>query len=175
MAVAPPIDVLVDTLPSQAFSAVVAFTRPNDTAIYAANDVVGHSLTGPALLTFPNMGPPGKEILITSTALERDVTAIIAGETSYRLYLYNTNNLVSNYVDNNAWDLANGDRSAYIGYVDLGTLVDLGSTLYVELNGINKQVKLGASGALYGYLITIGTYTPAALTVSQVTLHSLAV
>ena len=63
--------------------------------------------------------------------------------------------------DNAPWDLPSGDRSAFLGIVQLGTPVDLGSTLYVEANIINKQIKL-AGTSLFGYLVTQTGYTPAA-------------
>jgi hypothetical protein len=52
--------------------------------------------------------------------------------------------------------------------------VDLGSTLYVETLQVNKQVSMpGNGGTLYGYLVTIGAYTPAASSVFKITLHSI--
>jgi hypothetical protein len=57
------------TLTTQAFSAVVTLTRTADTNAYTANDVIGSATGSTAALTFANMGPSGKEILITSIAL----------------------------------------------------------------------------------------------------------
>lgn len=153
------------------YSAAVSLTRTNDTNAYAANDVVGTATGSTAALTFANMGTSGKEIMITSVALEIDAAAVISGETSYRLYLYNITP-PSALGDNAAWDLPSGDRASFLGYVDLGTPVDLGSTLYVEINGVNKQVKL-AGTSLFGYLVTNGAYTPTASRVHVITLHSM--
>ena len=72
--------------------------------------------------------------------------------------------------DDGAWDLPSGDRASYLGYVDLGTAVDLGSTQWVETHGINKALKLSGTG-VFGYLTNITTLTPAAVA-HIVTLHA---
>lgn len=153
-----------------AYSAAVTLTRTNDTNVYAANDILGAATGSTAALTFASMGASAGRIMITSAALEIDATAVISGETSYRLYLYNVTP-PSATGDNGAFDLPSGDRASYLGYIDLGTPVDLGSTLYVETNGINKQVLL-AGTSLFGYLVTIGGYTPTASRVHVITLHA---
>jgi hypothetical protein len=137
-------------------TASVDFTRPADTTAYTANDVVGATA---AALTFPNLGSPdGSEVIITSASVRRDSSAIVSGETSYRLHLYNVTP-PSAPADNAAWNLPSGDRASYLGYVDIGAITDLGSTLWAETSNIGKQVKL-LSGSLYGLLVTIGAYTP---------------
>jgi hypothetical protein len=159
--------------PGAGYSASASITRPNDTNIYAAGDVIGAAAGSTAAIEFTNMGPSGKEIMITSSALEVDVAAIPSGMSTFRLHLYNVTP-PSALGDNVAWDLPAGDRASYLGYVDLNGPIDLGSTLYVEVNGINKQVKL-AGTSLFGYLVTYGGYTPSASTVKKTTLHSIAV
>lgn len=147
---------------------MVSVTRPNDTIGYTAGDVVGAAA---AAIAFPTMGPSeGGEVIITSLAFERDVTAVISGEASYRLHLYSVTP-PSALADNAAFDLPSGDRAAYLGWIDIPTPTDLGSTLYVAVDGINKQVTL-ASGSLYGYLATVGAYTPTAQSVYRIGLHS---
>jgi hypothetical protein len=155
---------------AQGYSAAVSLTRTADTNAYTANDVVGPATGSTAALTFSSMGVSGKEIIITSAALEIDANAVISGETSYRLYLYNVTP-PSALGDNAAWDLPSGDRVSFLGYVDLGTPVDLGSTLYVETNNIGKQVKVSGT-SLFGYLVTNGAYTPTSGRVHVITLHS---
>ena len=150
----------------------VTITRPNDTSAYTANDVIGAATGSTAAVEFKNMGPSGARIMITSTQLEIDATAVISGETSYRLHLYNITP-PSASGDNAAWDLPSGDRASYLGFIELGTPVDLGSTLYVEQNIVNKQTSLSTQ-SLWGYLVTIGAYTPTAQRVHKITLHSVA-
>jgi hypothetical protein len=158
------------TLASRAASTAVTLTRTADTNVYAANDVLGAATGSTAALTFANMGPSGADVTITSASLEIDASALIAGETSYRLYLYNVTP-PSAMGDNDAFDLASGDRAAFLGYVDLGTPVDLGSTLYVQTDNINTQVRLSGTN-IFAYLVTNGTYTPTSARVYKVTLHT---
>lgn len=161
-----------DITTSSGYAASVTLTRTSDTAPYLANDVVGSATGSTAALTFSSIGPSGKEIVITSVAFEIDASAVISGETTYRLYLYNVTP-PSALGDNAAWDLPSGDRASFLGYVDLGAPVDLGSTLYVENNIVNKQITL-ASANLFGYLVTNGAHTPTSARVYKITLHSTA-
>lgn len=157
---------------SAALSVAVSLTRTNDTNAYNAGDVIGAATGSTAALEFANIGPNGGEIMLTTAELEIDVTAIPSGMTSFRLYLYSVTP-PSALGDNAAWDLPSGDRASFLGYVDLGTPVDLGSTLYVQTTQINKHVKL-ASASLFAYLVTIGGYTPSAQAVKKITLHAAA-
>lgn len=159
-------------LTPQGYTASVSLTRTADTAAYAANDVVGAATGSTAALQFTSMGPSAGNIMITSAELVIDAAAVISGETSYRLYLYNVTP-PSALGDNAAFDLPSGDRASFLGYVDLGTPVDLGSTLYVQTDVIQKHLKL-ASANLFAYLVTIGAYTPTSARVHKVTLHAVA-
>lgn len=161
------------TTSTQGYSAAVSLTRTADTNAYLANDVLGAAVDATAALTFASMGPSAGRVMLTTAEFEIDSTAVISGQTSYRLYLYNVTP-PSALADNVAWDLPSGDRASFLGYVDLGTPVDLGSTLYVQTTQINKQVKL-ASTSLFGYLVTIGPYTPASATVHKITLHAVGI
>lgn len=149
-----------------AISAPVSVTRPSDTAVYAGNDVIGAATGTTAALAF-NLGIG--EFLITGTELEIDASALIGSEAAYRLHLYSATP-PSALGDNAAWDLPSGDRSVYLGYVDLGTPVDLGATLYVQTLGINKPITLTGAN-VYGYLVTIAGYTPTSGRVHKVTLR----
>lgn len=151
-------------------NAAVTLTRTNDTNVYAANDCIGSATGSTAALSFPLLGNAGDSIEIISTSLMINAAAIISGETSYNLHLYNVTP-PSAYGDNTAWDLLTGDRASYLGFVSLGTPADLGGTLYVETNNIHKQVRLLGTG-LFGYLVTVGTYTPTASRVHVITLNT---
>lgn len=161
---------------SQGYGAAVTITRTADTAAYLANDVIGAATGSTAALEFTGIGPPNGHIVIQSVRLEIDAAAVISGETSYRLYLYGDGPPPSALGDNAPWDLPAGDRSGFRGYVDLGTPVDLGSTLYVETNSLAKQLRLGpGQTSLFGYLVTAGPYTPTSARVYKVTLQAKAV
>lgn len=146
-----PVQMLAST-----YNSAIGVTRPANTTAYAANDVVG------GVISFTSAGPAGGNVVITSVDLRYDVGVVPAGMTAFRLYLYSATP-PSALGDNAAWDLPSGDRATFLGYVDLGTLNDLGSTLYAQVDAVNRQVKLGASEtAIYGYLVTTSGYTPAA-------------
>jgi hypothetical protein len=148
----------------------VSFTRPSNTDAYTANDVVGATV---AALEFHHIGPAGKDILITTASLKIDVSSVPSGMTSFRLHLYRVTP-PSALADNAAWDLPSGDRAAYAGYIDLGTPVDVGATLYVQATHLNRQINL-ATDSLFGYLVTNGGYTPTSAAVKKVTLHAVTV
>lgn len=155
---------------SYAYAAAVSLTRTADTNAYLANDVVGAAPGSTAALTFLNIGPGQGEIEVTTIELEIDRNAVISGETSYLLYLYNVTP-PSALGDNVPWDLPAGDRASFLGYINLGTPVDVGSTLYVQTTAVNRVVSLLGS-SLFGYLVTVGPYTPASATVHKITLHA---
>jgi hypothetical protein len=155
---------------SDAYGAIVSLTRTSDTNAYTANDVLGAATGSTAALEFKGMGESGSRIMITSTQLEIDRNAVISGETSYRLHLYNITP-PSAYGDNVAWDILTGDRASYLGFLELGTAVDLGGTVYVEQNIVNKQLALSGQ-SLFAYLVTVGAYTPQSATVHKITLHA---
>lgn len=148
----------------------VSITRPDNTDAYTANDVIGHATDATAAIEFTSVGASSGRVMITSASLMISLAAIPSGMTSFRLYLYSVTP-PSALADNAAWDLPAGDRASFLGYIDLGSPVDLGSTLYVEANGINKQVKL-AGTSLFGYLVTNEAYTPASQTIYKVTLNT---
>ena len=141
---------------STAYQSTPTVTRPANTTAYTANDVVGGAIT------FTSAGPSGGHLLITTADLRIDVNAIPSGMTTFRLYLYDVTP-PSALTDNDAWDLPSGDRASYLGYIDLGSPADLGSTCVAQATQPGLQVKLAsASTTLYGYLVTAGAFTPAA-------------
>lgn len=147
------------TLATSAYSASATFTPAASS--HVANDANG------AAGTFALIGPSAGRIIITSATLEIDGGS--AEATAWRLYLYNVSP-PSAIADDGAWDLGSGDRASYLGYVDIGTAVDLGSTQWVQVHILNQQVKL-AGTSLFGYLVNLTTLTPAAVA-HIVTLHA---
>ena len=137
------------------YTSQITVTRPANATPYTAGDVVGGAIA------FLAIGPAGASLMLNSAALRIDVAAIPASMTTMRLHLYSVTP-PSALADNAAWDLPAGDRASYLGFVDIGTVADLGSTLFVQVDNLNKQTKLAAGeSALYGYLVTSGAFTPA--------------
>ena len=157
-----------------AYNSTVTLTRTNDTNAYTANDVIGAATGSTAALSFAAIGPSGGgPVMLTTVRFAINLSAVISGMANFRLYFYNVTP-PSALGDNAAWDLPSGDRTAFLGFIDLGTPVDLGSTLYVETNQYNKQIEVPSGGSLFGYLVTIGAYTPSSAMVHKITLHSVA-
>ena len=120
------------------------------------------------------MGNINGAILITDANLLLEISAIPSGMTNFRLHLYNATP-PSAYVDGATWALPSGDWASYLGYVDLGSPIAVGSALFVQNTGVNKTLKMGASTTLYGYLVTNGAFTPASGTVTQLQLAAMGV
>lgn len=153
---------------SAGYTSAQTVTRPSNTTAYSASDVLGGAIT------FASIAPSaGGNIMITSVELEADITSLPSGMTNFNLYLYNVTP-PSAIADNAAFDIGSGDRASFIGKIALGILVDEGSTLYVRNDVVNAHV-LAASSSIFGYLVTVGAFTPASNSeVYKVTLHAVA-
>lgn len=162
---------------ASAYQSTKTFTRPENTTAYTGGDVVGVADTGTpanagsAIHEFTNIGSKGGHIRITASTLRVNLSAVTSGMTSFTLHLYNASPTA--ILDNAAFDLPSGDRSAYLGSIALGTPADLGSTLFIANDAINKHVKLAAnSTSLYALLVTAGGYTPSSAEGFSVTLSA---
>lgn len=140
----------VGAVPSPAYSATATFTPA--AAAYLAGDVMDVAKA---------LSLPAGEMLIKSASLQVAHTALIAGEGAYYLALYNVTP-PSAHADNDAWDVPAGDRAAFLGRIDLGTPVDLGSTLQMVTIEINLPVTVPVGG-LYAELVTANAFTPTAV------------
>ena len=128
-------------------------------AAYSANDVISVAQEFNGL-----SAPLGGIMTIVKTVLQIAHTALIASEAGYVLHLYSVTP-PSAHADNAAWDLPSGDRAVYLGEVNLGTPIDVGSTLRIEQNGIQQQIKVPSNvggGTIWGELVTVGGFTPTA-------------
>jgi len=103
--------------------------------------------------------PSGCLFMITDADLYIDGGT--AEATAWRLHMYNVTP-PSALADDAAWDVPSGDRTAYIGFIDIGTAVDLGSTQGIQNSGVNRAVKLSGT-SIFGYLVNLTTLTPAAV------------
>lgn len=167
-------DAMLASVRSPGLAASVTQTRPTNTTGLTAGDLVGTgsgASAAAAAMDFNLGAVSASSIQINSVSLERDVTALISGETSYNLHLYSVTP-PSALLDNDPFDLPVGDRASYLGVINLGTPVDWGSTLYIEQNSIGKVLRL-AGTHIFGYLQTVGAYTPASGQVHKVTINAI--
>lgn len=154
------------------YSVAVSKTRPADTAAYALGDVLNESASAGTVWTFAAIGPTAGRILITAIVLEIDVAAVPAGMGAFRLHLYDAAPTAIN--DNAAFDLAAGDRTKYLGFIDIPLPEKLGSTLWAQDDTIRKQVKLAAaSTSIYGMLETRSAFPPTASALLKLGLRAL--
>lgn len=147
------IDSAGNELINRGFSASATFTPT------ASSHTLGSVNGGAQQFSFSPAPNSGAQIIITGFEMEIDGAS--AEASAWRLYLYNVTP-PSATADAGAWDLPSGDRASFLGYIDLGTAVNLGSTQWVEAHGINKEIKLSGT-TVYGYLINLSTLTPAAV------------
>lgn len=155
------------------YSSTVSFNRTANTTTYDALDVLGPSVSpGLAVLEFEGIGPAGGgEVVLTFVSLEIDRSDVPSGMTTYRLAFY-SDTPDSNLGDGGAWSLTSGDRTTWLGFLDIGIPVDMGATLYVEVSGLARQITVPEGGELKAYLITTTGYSPASETAHKVVLKA---
>lgn len=158
------------TVDGKAYRSVVSFARPSNTTAYSAGDVIG--ATGSAIHTLASAGPSGGLVLVQGVELLIGATSVPAGMGSFRVHLYSASPTA--IADNAAFDLVSGDRAAYLGYIDLGTPQDLGSTIYSQTEYVGRLIELAsASTTLYAQLETRNGFTPASGTTYELRVNTL--
>jgi hypothetical protein len=141
-----------------AYRSVVTVTRPSNTTAYTAGDVVGDT-SGSAIISLASFGPSGGYVLVQSASLVFSDSAVPSGMTSFRLHFYSASPTA--IADNAVFDLTSGERASYMGYIDLPTPQDFGSSLYTQVDYPGRMLQLAAgSSTVYAELQTIGAYTP---------------
>lgn len=134
----------------------VDITRPANATAYTALDCLGATAAAFALTSF---GTAGVSYMITQAELRIDVAAIPSGMVGFRVHLYNVTP-PSAPADNAAFDLPSGDRTAYLGYLDISAPNDLGATLFCQDLNVGKQITLSGT-SLFCVIQTLGAFTPA--------------
>jgi len=146
------------TVDGKAYRSTVTITRPSNTTAYTAGDVVGDT-GGSAILTLSNIGPSGGYVLVQSAALIFSDNTVPSGMGSFRVHFYSASPTA--IADNAAFDLVSGERANYMGFIDMPTPSDFGSTLYSQVDYPGRLIKLAAaSTTLYAEIETRGAYTP---------------
>lgn len=107
---------------------------------------------------FSTIGPASKNVIIDYATLEIDNAT--AQVTAWRLFLYSVTP-PSALTDTTNWDLPSGDRASFLGQIDLGTAIDLGSTQWIE-GSQAKHIIVPASANVFGYLVNLTSLTTVA-------------
>jgi hypothetical protein len=149
-----------DPLPvsGKAYRTTATITRPSNATAYTAGDVVGDT-GGSAIISLTGAGPSAGFVFIQSISLVFSDSVVPSGMGAFRLHLYSASPTA--IADNAVFDLASGERASYMGFIDLPTPSDFGSTLYTQADYSGRLIKLGtASTTLFAELETRGAYTP---------------
>lgn len=159
------------TVDGKAYRSVVTITRPSNTTAYTAGDVIGDT-TGSAIISLTSAGPSGGFAILQSVSLVFSDASVPSGMGAFRLHLYSASPTA--IADNAAFDLLSADRANYMGYVDIPTPQDFGSSLYAQVDYPGRLIKLAtASTTLFAELETRGAYTPASASTVQVRVNLL--
>jgi hypothetical protein len=159
------------TVDGRAYRVTATITRPSNTTAYTAGDVVGDT-GGSAIVTLTGVGPSGGFVLIQSMSLVFSDSVVPAGMAAFRVHLYGASPTA--IADNAPFDLVSGDRANYMGYIDLSTPQDLGSTIYTQVDYPGRLVKLAAaSTTCYAEIETRGAYTPVSASLVTLRLNTL--
>ena len=146
------------TVDGKAYRSTVTFNRPSNTTAYTAGDVVG-ATGGSAIHTLTTAGPSGGYILLQSISMVTHDTSVPAGMASFRIHFYNASPTA--IADNAAFDLLTTDHGKYLGYVDLPTPQDFGSSIYTQSDYSGRLMKLATgSTSLFIEIETKGAFTP---------------
>jgi hypothetical protein len=159
------------TVEGKAYRATTTITRPSNTTAYTAGDVVGDT-GGSAIITLSSIGPSAGFVLVQSISLIFSDSVVPSGMGAFRVHFYSASPTA--IADNAAFDLVSGDRANYMGYVDLPTPLDFGSTLYTQTDYPGRLMKLAAaSTTIYAEIETRGAYTPVSASTIELRVNTL--
>jgi hypothetical protein len=142
-----------------AFLSTATITRAANTTAYTANDVYG------GVFQLQNIGSSGGFVFISSIDIIFNITALPSGMGAFAVYLYSSTP-PSAITDNLPYSLSSGDRASIMtlnGFNLSASLARGGGSVVAETLNINQLFRLAPSStSLWGYLVTLGAFTPAA-------------
>lgn len=142
-----------------AYLSTATITRAANTTPYIANDVYG------SVFELTNIGSSGGYIFLSSIDIIFNLTALPGGMGGFAVYLYSSSP-PSVITDNNPFSIASGDRASIMTLNGLSLTASLargGGSVVAESLNINQLFKLANnSTSLWGYLVTLGAFNPAA-------------
>lgn len=144
-----------------AFLSTATIARAANTTAYTANDVYG------SIFELRNIGPSGGGgfVFLSSIEIIFNITAVPSGMSGFAIYLY-SNSPPSAITDNLPFSLGISDTPSCLtpgGIVLAASLARGGGSVVAEALDINRLIKLAnGSTSLWGYLVILGAFTPAA-------------
>lgn len=127
------------------------FTRPADTAAYAANDVINNATSSATNQSLTDVATENEGSGYMTVVLETDSTAVTP---TIRVHFYDAAPATAKN-DNAAWTLVYADKSKYLGYIDMPPLNG-----GVAIAQFKSYKAASASRALYYELQTLSAFTP---------------
>lgn len=147
----------------------ITFTRPENTTLYTAGDVIGRADTGTpanagsAIHELTNAASSGSFVIVQSIQLLINNAAVPSGMAGFRVHLYSSSPTA--ILDNAPYTFTTSDRSAWQDTFDLPTPAVRGSMLRAQAYYQGGILKLAsASSSLFAILETSGGYQPASAT-----------
>ena len=151
--------VIVNVSPGLAYESTATITRAANVTTYTANDVYG------GVFELTNIGASGGFVFLNSLDITFNITALPSGMGAFAVYLFNATP-PSAITDNLPYSLSSGDRASIRTLNGLSLTASLargGGSVVAEILNINQLFKLATgSTSLWGYLVTLGAFTPAA-------------
>lgn len=143
-----------------AYLSTATITRAANTTAYTANDVYG------TVFELTNIGASGGFIFISSIDIIFNITSLPSGMSGFAVYLYSSTP-PSAITDNLPYSLNSGDRAAIMTLNGFNLTALLarggGGSVVAEALNINQLFKLANnSTSIWGYLVTLNAFTPAA-------------
>jgi hypothetical protein len=159
------------TVDGRAYRSTATITRPSNTTGYTAGDVVGDT-GGSAIISLTSAGPTAGFVIVQSVSLVFSDSVVPAGMGAFRLHMYSASPTA--IADNAVFNLVSGDRATYMGFIDLPTPADFGSSLYTQVDYPGRLMKLAtASTTLFVELETRGAYTPVSASTVEIRMNLL--
>lgn len=155
-----PVPISMATAPvGLAYISTATITRAANQTPYTANDVYGD------IFELQNIGASGGFIFISSIDIIFNITTVPSGMSGFAVYLYSSTP-PSAITDNLPFSLGAGDRAAIMtlnGFSLSASLARGGGSVVAESLNINQLFRLApGSTSIWGYLVTLGAFTPAA-------------
>jgi hypothetical protein len=139
----------------------IIFTRPNDTANYGINDVIGSAVS--ANLELPNAGVAGSLMQILSASVMINRTTLPTGMTGLKLHLWDASPAA--IADNAVFAAAAADRAKYRGVISLPTPVVVGGGFcFTFADYVGRPVRLVTSSLWCNLTTDTAVTSPAAET-----------
>lgn len=148
------------------------YTRPADTNIYAAGDVIANSTSAATILTFSSAvrAETGTAIIQAATLVD---SVAAATKLDADLYLFDTTVVMEQ--DNAAWDPSDAEMLTCLGVIEFrgANFKTCGGNGITHVQGIGLPIVSVGGSSIFGILVARNAYTPASAEVLTVRLHIL--